>query len=601
MSEVDITIRGMRPGTAAKTVEPANRLAANQANADTAPGVLSDAPASRTRVALADRLGVLLQHAISFPAMLGMLLVGAVFGTVRSFNVDPDLWWHIKTGELILSTHRWATTDPYSYTSFGAPWMSCEWLGDVLFAAAYRLGGLRGLQGLLIVLASAVMLALYGLTTLRSGNSKAGFVASAVLLALANASFNLRPQMIGYFFLILTLIALERFRQGKQRAVWTLPFLFLLWINVHGSWIVGLGAVALYIVCGLVSFQAGSLEAQRWTSTERLRLEMVFMLSLAAIAITPYGVRLAAYPFTVASSLPISVASILEWQVMPFNLVGGKIFLVLVLGFFLAQLTFRFSWRVYEVLLFLFGTAMACLHVRFLLLFVPFFAPLLATILARWAPAYSKAKDQYLVNFALMAGVVIAMIHFLPSQADIEKKVADQFPVHALEYMRQHPVPGPLFNSYGFGGYMIEAGYKTFIDGRSELFEQTGVLGDYMHITMLKPGAMKVLHDYEIRTCLLQRDEPFSTVLASLPDWQKVYSDNVSALYVKRDRQRRAQTAGLGIVACADVGTSEVAMPELISIVVPCLNEAGSTARNEPAPDRGAGAVAAEVRDSLRG
>jgi len=113
MSEVDITIRGMRPGTAAKTVEPANRLAANQANADTAPGVLSDAPASRTRVALADRLGVLLQHAISFPAMLGMLLVGAVFGTVRSFNVDPDLWWHIKTGELILSTHRWATTDPY--------------------------------------------------------------------------------------------------------------------------------------------------------------------------------------------------------------------------------------------------------------------------------------------------------------------------------------------------------------------------------------------------------------------------------------------------------------------------------------------------------
>ena len=64
---------------------------------------------------------------------------------------------------------------------------------------------------------------------------------------------------------------------------------------------------------------------------------------------------LAAYPFTVASSLPISVANILEWQVMPFNLVGGKIFLVLVLGFFLAQMTFRFSWHVFEILLFLFG------------------------------------------------------------------------------------------------------------------------------------------------------------------------------------------------------------------------------------------------------
>jgi hypothetical protein len=191
----------------------------------------------------------------------------------------------------------------------------------------------------------------------------------------------------------------------------------------------------------------------------------------------------------------------------------------------------------FEILLFLFGTAMACLHVRFLLLFVPFFVPLMATILARWAPAYNRTKDQYLINFVLMAGIVIAVVHYFPSRSDMDKKVADQFPVQALAYMEQHSVPGPLFNSYGFGGYMVEAGYKTFIDGRSELFEQTGVLNDYMHITMLKPGAMQVLNGYGIRSCLLQRDEPLSTVLASMPDWQKLYSDNVSALYVRRGRR----------------------------------------------------------------
>ncbi|MGA7635296.1 MAG: hypothetical protein WCB00_00070, partial [Candidatus Acidiferrales bacterium] len=494
-------------------------------------------------VARARRLGALLQRAVSFPAMLGMLLVGAVFGVVQSFNVDPDLWWHIKTGELILSTHRWATTDPYSYTAKGMPWMSCEWLGDVVFATVYRLGGLRGLEALLVMLASAVILALYAFATLRSGNSKAGFVAAAVLLTLANASFNLRPQMMAYLFLILTLIALERFRQGKQRAVWGLPVLFMIWINSHGSWIIGLGVVVLYIACGLVTFQVGSLEARRWSTSERLRLETVFMLSLAAVMITPYGVRLAAYPFTVASSLPISVANILEWQVMPFNLVGGKIFLVLVLGFFLAQTTFRFSWHVFEILLFLFGTAMACLHVRFVLLFVPFFAPLFVTVLARWVPQYERSKDKYLLNFALMAGIVIALFHYFPSRSEMDKKVADQFPVQALAYMRQHSVPGPLFNSYGFGGYMVEAGYETFIDGRSELFEQTGVLNDYMHITMMKPGAMGVLNTYGIRSCLLERDEPFSTVVASIPDWQRVYSDNVSALYVKRDSSVPGKTA----------------------------------------------------------
>jgi hypothetical protein len=480
-------------------------------------------------------LGELLRRACSFPVVLGGFLVGAVFALVRAFNVDPDLWWHIKTGELILSTHRWATTDAYSYTSASAPWMSCEWLGDIFFAAVYRIGGLRGLEALLIVLGSAVILALYGFATLRSGNCKAAFISSAVLLPLANASFNLRPQMLGYFFLILTLAALERFRQGRQRAVWMFPVLFLIWVNTHGSWIVGLGTVGLYIVSGLVSFKIGGLEGHRWTKSERLQLETVFMLSLAVIPITPYGVRLAVYPFTVALSLPISLANVIEWQVMPFYLVMGKIFLALLLGFFLAQVAFRFSWRLEELLLFLFGSAMACLHARFLLIFVPFFAPLAATILARWAPAYSREKDKYLINFALMAGSAIAMVLYFPSNSEMQERVATQFPVHALEYIGKHPVPSPLFNKYGFGGYMIESGYKTFIDGRSELFEQTGVLSDYAHVMLLNPGALQVLRAYGIRSCLIGRDDPLSTVLASLPDWRKVYSDNVSVLYAKQD------------------------------------------------------------------
>jgi hypothetical protein len=526
MSEADIAIRrGIRGGPAqSSTVVAGAREPGSGGSATLGAGSVH-----------AGQIVAWMRWLCSFPAMLGALLAGATFAVVRSFSVDPDMWWHIRTGELILATHRWATTDPYSYTAAGAPWMSCEWLGDVFFAVVYRLGGLRGLEVLLAALAGAVMLALYGFATLRSRNCKAAFLVSALLLALATASFNLRPQMLGYLFLIFTLIVLELFRQGKQRAVWLLPFLFLVWVNTHGSWIVGLGTLALYFLAGLVSFEVGSVQTRRWTDAQRLRLEMVFLLSLAAIPITPYGVRLAGYPFTVASTLPISVANILEWQVMPFNLGGGKLFLALLLGFFLAQVLFRFSWHLAELLLFLFGAAMACMHLRFLLLFVPFFAPLAATMLAKCMPAYNRGKDQYLLNFALMVGVIVAMVHYFPSKAAMEKKVAEQFPVQALEYMRAHSVPGPLFNSYGFGGYMIEAGYKTFIDGRSELFEQTGVLGDYVHITFLRPGALQVLGGYGIQSCLLQRDEPFATLLASSPDWDKVYSDQLSALYVKRN------------------------------------------------------------------
>lgn len=541
MSEAEITIRGtsstsrsnLAGGSA--SLDLSSALAGTRNLAEGSVLTTDTAVVSHGSATAANGTREFLRGICSFPAALAGLLVGAVFVLERAFILDPDLWWHIKTGEFILSTRRWFNADPYSYTAAGAPWMSCEWLGDVLLATVHRIGGVQGLYALLVVLGSTIVLALYALALLRSRNCKAALFATALLLPLTGPSFNLRPQMVGYLFLVLTLIIMERLRQGKARSIWWLPLLFVIWVNTHGSWIIGIGVVGLYIACGLKNFQVGGLRAEAWTKSERLQLEMVFMLSLAIIPITPYGVRLAGYPFTVASSLPISLANVVEWRVMPFDLSVGKIFLMLVLGFFLAQVAFRFSWRLEELLLFLFGAGMACLHVRFLLLFVPFFAPLAAVILARWAPPYFKQKDHVLTNLAVIITVTAAMVYYFPSRSELDEKVANQFPVDALKYIKANPVPGPLFNSYRFGGFMVESGYKTFIDGRSELFEQTGVLGDYMHIIRLKPGALKVLQGYGIRACLVERDDPLSVMLASLPGWRKIYSDNLSAIYTKRE------------------------------------------------------------------
>jgi hypothetical protein len=477
----------------------------------------------------------LAQQAMSFPVLLGALFVGVLSFALRGFKVDPDLWWHLRTGELILSTHKWPTTDSYSYTSFGAPWISCEWLGDVLFATIYRLKGLQGLQALHIAMASAVVLALYGFATLRSRNSKAGFVAAAVLLPITWVPFNLRPQMLGYFFLVLTLAVLERFRQGKQGSIWLLPPLFLIWINTHGSWVVGLGVVVVYIVCGLFDFQGGSIEAQGWTSSQRLQLETVLMLSLATIPITPYGTELAAYPFKVSSKYPIAIASVSEWLPLPFNSQEGKFFLVVLLGFFLLQMILRFRWHLAEALLLFGGIGMACLHRRFMILFVAFFIPFVAIVNGRWISSYNKAKDKYVINVALVIAILAGAVRYFPSNEELRERVAKQFPVGGLEYMRKHPVPGLLFNDYRFGGYLVGSGFETFVDGRTEMFEEVGVFHDYMQITTLQPGALKVLEAYHIRACLLQPDEPLAVVLASFPNWERVYSDDVSALFVNRD------------------------------------------------------------------
>ena len=485
----------------------------------------------------ASRLSLAIRKAISFPAMLGAFLVGAVFVGARTFSVDPDLWWHIRTGDLILRSHHWPTTDPYSYTVAGQPWVACEWLGDVLIALVFRTGGLQGLDLLLLALGGAIMVALYACGTVRSGNSKAGLASAAMLFVLANASFSLRPQMLGYLFLILTLMALERFRQGKARALYFLPFLFLAWVNTHGSFVIGIGVIAVYLFSGLFGLRVGSIVALRWTGAERIRLELIWLLCVCALLITPYGVQLALYPFHVASSLPIGVANVSEWQSMPFNLAGGRIFLVLVLGFFVAQMAKPFTVRLEELLLLIGGITMACLHMRFLLVFVPFFAPLLAVALARWVPPYNAAKDRYALNAALMMVLLVGIVHYFPSRNDMEQRVAEDFPVNAVNYLHENKIPRPLFNNYNFGGYLVYANEKVFVDGRADPFERGGALADYFYISQLKPGALRVLQNYGVRSCLLAPDDPLATMLATRPEWERIYTDKLAVLFVKREEE----------------------------------------------------------------
>lgn len=495
--------------------------------------VMPDAVSIGVKIARAS----LLQRTFSFPAMLGLFLIGAVFALGYEFRVDPDLWWHIKVGENILATHRFPMVDPYSFTATGQPWIAYEWLGEVLFGAVERIAGIQGLYALLVVLGSAVILTLYFYASIRSGNSKAAFLVTSILLPLAAASFNLRPQMLGYLFLVITLAVLELFRQGRQKPLWILPLLILIWTNTHGSWIIGLGVIAVYWASGLVELNLGGIEARRWTAEERCRISFIFLLCVAVTPITPYGVRVAASPFEYAFDLPLNVAHILEWQPMPFNIVVGKLFLFLLIGFIIAQVALRLTWRLEELLLFLGGTVLACLHVRFVLLFVPFFAPILATILARWLPSYARGKDRYRLNAALMTAAIVAMIWYFPAKAHLQRKVAAQFPAKAVAYLSNHPVAGPMFNTYGFGGYLIWSRgpeHKLFIDGRGDLYERGGVFADYMHITSLKPGSLTVLRNYGIQSCLIYKTEPLATLLSASPDWQPVYRDNLSILFVRR-------------------------------------------------------------------
>jgi hypothetical protein len=524
-----------------QTAIPLNRataeLTVDRTNIDLTDGEFSSA--NHTARPLA-KIRDVLKWCFSFPAMLAACLVGRVFYQGRNFSVDPDLWWHIKIGQDLLRTHHFPATDPYSWTVPGQPWIAYEWLGDIALALVNRAGGLLALDIFLIVLGSLIMLAIYALASARAENSKAGFVSAVILSTLAFGSFSMRPQMFGYLFLALTALILLQFRKGVSWPVWTLPAIFLLWVNTHGSFIIGIGVIGLYLCSGLWSFRLGNIEAVAWTRKQRLQLETVFLLCLAVLPITPYGTKLAVYPFDMAFSQPLNVANIMEWKPMPFDIAGGKIFLGLLVIFFLLQMFFQFTWKFEELALALGGAVMACIHVRFVLLFVPFFAPIFAAAFARWIPPYKKAIDKYALNALLMTAILVAMIHYCPTQKKLQDKVGEKYPSGALQYLSEHPVSGKLLNTYGYGGYMVLAGTPTFIDGRGDLFERGGVLADYLHIMNLLPGAYGVLRNYDISVCLLNSNEALSIVLLESPDWNRVYVDRTSSIFVRREVSGRA-------------------------------------------------------------
>jgi hypothetical protein len=480
-----------------------------------------------------------LRRVVSFPILLGALLVAGGFSVAKLNILDPDTWWHIAVGQRILLTHSWPRIDLYSSTVPGTPWMAYEWLGEVVMGAAASLGGLWSSTLLLVVLAAVMLLLLYYYAHLRCANSKGAFVACVTLLPTIGAFFTLRPQLFGAVFLVITLILLERFRQGRPRALWFLPLLFLCWVNTHGSFVFGFLVLGVTWLSGQVEFSAGGLFAERWTKKQSLQLALVLLLCVLVLPITPYGTRLAAYPLIMALSQPVNVNNIQEWQPLGTELLLGKMFLVVALLFFLASLVQRPKFRLAEIVLALFGVYAACVHLRFILLFVILFVPLWAMLLSRWVPGYRPDGDHPLVNTGLIAVIAVVLVYFFPSNRELDRRIENEYPQSALQYLINHPVPGRLMNDYGWGGYLIWAAgpqYKVFIDGRADIYEYGGVLADYLSIVRLEPNALRLLKKYDVEACLIPHDAPLGTALAAMPGWERVYQDHVAAIYVHKPK-----------------------------------------------------------------
>jgi hypothetical protein len=464
-------------------------------------------------------------------ASIAMLVF--VFYSFQQF-ADPDIWWHLNNAEQLVTTGHLPHVDVYSYTAKGAAWINHEWLGELPYYFAFKAFGLRGLYGLSYFLSVATLLAILFRSYKYTGDIKNTFFVCGYCVLLTVVSYGPRMLIFGWLYMIFMLYALDRFRAGSEKWIWTIPPLFCLWINTHGSWMIGFVVFGIIAVSGVFRFNFGLIEAKRWPKRKMVLLGAVLALSAIALFINPYGYHLVNYPFDMAFHQKLNIQHVEEWQSIDFHTARGKIVFAF-LGWVLAASIFsRRKWRLDEILLLALGLYSGLTYIRFLFLAAILISPMLSERLD-FFPPYDDKIDRSWLNLVVIVLIFGWIAFHFPSAQKVQAGLEEGFPAKSVAYLKEHNIHDRVLAAYLWGGY-LERTYPempVFIDSRVDIFEYNGTLKDYLDITAMK-DSLALLDKYKIEYVYFPPKEPLSYLLKNNANWETVYEDKVSVLLKRR-------------------------------------------------------------------
>lgn len=474
---------------------------------------------------------------------------------------DADTGWHIRNGEIILATHSVPRTDSFSYTRAGQPWYSWEWLYDAIVGAIHHVSGLNG-----IVLFSAVIIActfalLFHFLLRRSGNFL--MAAALALLAAASAQIHMlaRPHIFSWLLTLLWVEVLYRFDEGKRSALLCLPPLMLLWVNIHGGFILGLVLLAMLGCSRIWGYISAPNRALRRQMSE---LALTFAVCLAVTFVTPYGYKLHVHVYQYLSN-DFLMNTINEFMSPNFHAAGYGYFecfiLICVFGVMLA----RDRITVFDLLVVLFSIHAGLLAARNIPISVILvslavgpkltgaspFAP--ARECPQWGRsimdavrAVSRGMGQmekqfcgHALTIALLAGSAAIAVNggrILSLQivsAHFDDKV---FPVKATEFIAQNHIHDHLFNTDDWSGYLIYKLYpntRLYFDDRHDFYGES-FIREYLKAASGGWEWREPLERYQIRWVLVPANSPLSSLLKQSHEWRVAYDDGLAIIFDRR-------------------------------------------------------------------
>lgn len=439
-----------------------------------------------------------------------------------------DFWWYLRLGEDILNNGNLPTIETYSLPAAGQPANNPAWLSAVLFALAYRAGGptaivlLRGLT----VGGLATML-----WFLCRQNGARPWLASLLTLLAALAGANnwaIRPQLFAYPLFGLTLWLLVQHQNRPTRNIFWLIGLAWLWANLHSSF--------------LLLFVLGGLALLTSDKTQRRTLFLALLIAALAACLNPRGPLL----WVEAIRFPNLSANLFsqEWapptnQGWQMNLFFAWLLLLAPLASFSSRrlnLT-QWAWLLALGWLALSGT-------RYVVWCLVILALVSARLLSAWLPEDSPAviaPRLRRLNLAFLLFFTLLPVGLLPGLRqnwwkESPPTFSSNTPIAATAWLEQHPeLPGPLWNEYVFGSYLIYAApdRPVWIDTRFHLYS-TEHWQNYLAISNATPGWQEKLQATGARIVLLDpHTQPLlDQALSESTNWCKAYQDENAVIYL---------------------------------------------------------------------
>jgi hypothetical protein len=452
---------------------------------------------------------------------------------------DNDVWWHLKTGQLISQTHSIPTHDVFSYTTLGQPWMAHEWLSELLFYKCYAAMGMSGVILLEAILVSLMLIGIYALVRRRL---KLTPLVLGVTMLCAEGTvvfWSPRPQLFTYACLIGLLLLLDKL--ADKKSLWLAVPLFFLWSNFHGEWLIGL------VIMGVILADYSVSAIREGRIADVRRYAAVWISSLAVIALGPGHLERLLYPLQyLTGAIPVRIISeyttpdFHDTYYIPYLLIIIFIPVILYLG----RKPLRPSQWVLMV-----GLMGASLYsLKHVPIFIIVMAPILATQVAsafdryeekNGAVVWSFVPESTPLNWVSLILLVFLIFLAFPRATDEAYYVRPKtFPTQACRYLMNNPVVGrgKLLNTYNWGGYLIYKLYPKYlvsVDARTDVHFKHEV-EDVKNLDWFSDKWKQQIARRNPDVIVWPSGLPLAIILNQDPDWHRVYHDPVADIFVRR-------------------------------------------------------------------